>query len=105
MWQRTCAKMWCPVLEQAGCQLIITAHQHHYRYDAPTNERPWAQIVGGGPEMGIVDGKKRPEKFPTVIEGEVLQGQLHVTIHNLLTGEIQQAFDFKARKLRRRRKG
>ena len=104
MWQRTCAKMWCPLLEQHGCQLIITAHQHHYRYDEPTSERPWAQIVGGGPEMGVVDGKERPEKFPTVIEGEVRQGQLHVTIHNLLTGKVQQVFDFKARKRRRRRK-
>lgn len=98
MWQRTCAKMWCPLLEKAGAQLIITAHQHCYRYDEPTADRPWAQIVGGGPEMGEYNGKKRPEKFPTVIEGEVRERQLHITIHNLLSGKVQQTFDFKPRK-------
>ena len=98
MWQRTCAQMWCPLLEKAGAQLIITAHQHCYRYDEPTSDRPWAQIVGGGPEMGEYNGKKRPEKFPTVIEGEVIDKQLHITIHNLVSGEVQQAFDFKPRK-------
>ena len=55
-WQRPCARMWTPLLEKAGCQLIITGHQHRYRYDAPTKERPWGQIVGGGPEMGF-EGK------------------------------------------------
>ena len=34
-WQRTCANLWGPLLAKAGCQLVITAHQHRYRYDAP----------------------------------------------------------------------
>ncbi len=98
MWQRTCAQMWCPLLEEAGAQLIITAHQHQYRYDAPAPGRPWAQIVGGGPEMGEYNGKKRPEKFPTVIEGEVKENILHVSVHNLISGDIQEAFTFSPRK-------
>ena len=103
MWQRTCADLWCPLLQEAGCQLIITAHQHRYRYDAPTAERTWAQIVGGGPEMGKEDGKNRSDLFPTVIEGEVREQQLHVTIHNLLTGQVQEAFDFLPRKVRKKK--
>ena len=99
MWQRTCADMWGPLLSEARCQLIITAHQHHYRYDAPTAERPWAQIVGGGPEMPEVKDNKRPSEFPTVIDGEVRQGQLHITIHNLLMGDVQETFTFAPRKL------
>ena len=97
MWQRTCAKMWTPLLEKARCQLIITAHQHRYRYDAPTKERPWAQIVGGGPEMGEEGGHKNKALFPTVIEGEVRDNRLRITIHNLLTGEVQDTFDFTKR--------
>ena len=98
MWQRTCAQLWTPLLAEAGCQVIITAHQHQYRYDAPTADRPWAQIVGGGPEMGFTGSgenrRERPEKFPTVIEGEVKGEKLHITIHNLLTGRIQDTFTF-----------
>ena len=100
-WQRTCARMWAPLLEAAGCQLVITAHQHRYRYDAPTADRPWAQIVGGGPEMGVWgSGENRKEdsgKFPTVIEGTVRDGRLEITVHNLLTGRIQGQFYFSPR--------
>ena len=94
MWQRTCAQMWTPLLEKARCQLIITAHQHRYRYDAPTATRPWAQIVGGGPNMDA----SQKGKFPTVIEGEVRDGKLHITVHNLLSGEVQQTLTFNRRK-------
>lgn len=97
MWQRTCAQFWGPLLEKANCQLIITAHQHEYRYDAPTKERSWAQIVGGGPEMGKSGGKSNPKLFPTVIEGEVKDELLHITIHNLVTGQVQETFDFRKR--------
>lgn len=102
MWQRTCAQMWCPLLEKAHCQLIITAHQHHYQYYAATPQRPWAQLVGGGPEMGEDEGKKKNHLFPTVIEGAVRDKQLHITIHNLLTGNVQQELDFAPRKGKRR---
>ena len=101
MWQRTCAQLWTPLLAEAGCQLIITAHQHCYRYDAPTTDRSWAQIVGGGPEMGFSSSgenrRERPELFPTVIEGEVQGGKLVVKVHNLVTGKVQEEFSFKRR--------
>ncbi len=94
MWQRTCAQLWSPLLEKAHCQLVITAHQHIYRYDAPTATRPWAQIVGGGPNMD----PSREGHYPTVIEGLVRDGQLHITIHNLLSGEVQQTLTFDQRR-------
>jgi hypothetical protein len=101
MWQRTCAQLWTPLLAQAGCQLIITAHQHCYRYDAPTPDRTWAQIVGGGPEMGFSGSgenrRERPELFPTVIEGKVVNGKLQVQIHNLVSGKVQETFIFTSR--------
>lgn len=85
-WQRTCANMWTPLLEAAGCQVIITAHQHKYRYDAPTTKRHWAHIVGGGPDI------TSETNFPTVIEGKVKSGHLLVTIHNLNTNSIKAMF-------------
>ena len=105
IWQRTCANLWGPYFKKAGVQLVITAHEHCFRYDAPTADRPWAQIVGGGPELGIgrkrtADGKvvevPRPTKFPTVIEGRVENGRLIVTVHDVLNGKIVGKYDFPA---------
>ena len=104
MWQRTCAQLWAPLLEQAGCQLVITAHQHRYRYDAPTAERPWAQLVGGGPEHAADESDESPGEYPTVIEGEVRDGALVVTIHNLRRHTVQDTFTFHPRKKRRKGK-
>lgn len=90
LWQRTCAKMWVPLLEASHCQLVITAHMHCYKYYAPTTDRPWIQLVGGGPEMKDEDVKKNPRLFPTVIEGEVKENHLIITAHNLLSGNVQE---------------
>ncbi len=81
-WQRTCARLWGPLLEKAGCQLLITAHQHRYRYDAPeATGQGWAQIVGGG-------NARSSTSYPTVIEGKVEGGALRVLVHNAFSGEL-----------------
>ena len=90
-WQRTCSRMWGPLLHEAGCQVLITAHLHRYRYYAPAADRCWAQLVGGGTSMKEGDG------FPTVIEGEVLDGRLRLTVHNIFTGGVQDVFNFESR--------
>ena len=97
-WQRTCAQLWTPQLAKAGCQLIITAHQHGYRYDAPTAERPWAHIVGGGPDI------KSQRGFPTVIEGEVIDGKLSVTVYNVAKDQKIDTFTFNPRKGKKSRR-
>jgi hypothetical protein len=87
--------MWSPLLNKAKCQLVITAHEHIYRYDAPDADRKWAQIVGGGPSM-----KGHPRVFPTVVEGKVEEGKLCVRVHNIYSGKVQEEFTFKPRKRR-----
>ena len=77
-WQRTCATMWGPLFAKAGVQLVVTGHQHCFRYDPPTRERPWAHMVGGGPDF--VPGQSRG--YPTVIEGRVRDGKLAITVHD-----------------------
>ena len=105
MWQRTCANLWGLLLEKAGCQLVVTAHQHKYRYDGPVAGRSWAHIVGGGPELGVssrvVDGKRvqveDESRFPTVIEGFVEGGRLRVRVHNVLRNSISGEFAYAPR--------
>jgi hypothetical protein len=92
-WQRTCANLWGPLLAKAGCQLVITAHQHRYRYDAPDKTRPWAQIVGGGPNL-------RGSSHATVIEGLVANKRLVINVHSLEDGSIQASHVFTPRKKR-----
>lgn len=89
VWQRTCAKLWGPLFVRAGVQLVVTAHQHRFRYDAPTASRPWAQIVGGGCEL-----KGAPQLFPTVIEGKTVDGRLVVTVHDVRHGRIAGRYSF-----------
>ncbi len=106
MWQKPCAEMWTPLLEKAGCQLIITAHQHYYRYFPATPERPWAQIIGGGPDTGYTgEGDKwkpTPGRYATVIEGLTEKGRLRVNIWNTSTARIQDSFTYEPR---RKKKG
>lgn len=90
-WQKQGHDEWGPLLKQYGAQLVVAGHCHCYRYDEPTAERPWAQIVGGGPHM-VAD------KFPTVIEGEVEDGELKVRVHNMFTGKVEATHVFKSRK-------
>jgi len=103
-WQRTCANLWGPFLEKAGVQLVVAAHQHRFRYDAPTVGRSWAQIVGGGPELGYtvvswseatgLVTKPDSRRFPTVVEGKVENGRLVVTVHNVLSGAVVGRYEF-----------
>ena len=102
IWQRTCSNLWTPLLKKAGCQVIITAHNHEYSFDAADKNRTWAQIVGGGPEKGDLkpeeDDGSRPEHFPTVIDGQVVNGQLKLTVYNLRTHSVQAVHTFSKRR-------
>lgn len=96
VWQRTCAKLWTPLLEKAGCQLIITAHQHCFRYDAPSEGRSWGHMVGGGCELP--KNEKDQKYFPTVIEGDVRDGKLCIRVHNIAKNEVCFDVEFAKRK-------
>lgn len=88
-WQRTCANLWGPLFEKAGVQLVITAHQHRFRYDSPDFNRSWAQIVGGG--CGL---DKTRSDYPTVIEGFVKDGMLKIIVYDVLNEKIIGEYSF-----------
>ena len=73
-------ELWGPLLEQAGVQLVISGHTHEYRYDTPTAERSWGQLVGGGPSP----------KFATIIRGHADASALTMTMHRLDGSQIDR---------------
>ena len=79
-WQRACFQLWGPLLEKAGCQLVITGHQHKYRYEAPCFAHSWAEIIGGGPD---ISGPKSVEEFPTLVDVKVAGNCLKVQVLNM----------------------
>ena len=95
-WSRECHDLWSPILEKGGVQLVIAAHKHNFRYDAPTADRSWAQIVGGGPEANQLNCSN----FPTVIEGKVEGGELVVTVHDVLNGKVAGKYGFGGKSIR-----
>lgn len=42
--------LWSPLLNDAGCALVISGHTHRFRIDNPQGERSFHQVVGGGPQ-------------------------------------------------------
>lgn len=48
---RHAKELWHPLLADAGVQLVISGHTHRHRYDAPTPDRPYGQLIGGGPQL------------------------------------------------------
>ena len=85
-WSRECADLWGEAIKRAGVQLVVCGHKHRFRYDPPTAERPWAQVVGGGPELGVARGQPDATRFPTVVEGKVEDGRLRLIVHDVLNG-------------------
>lgn len=91
-WQRACANMWGPLFVKAGVQLVITAHMHKYRYDAPNASRPWAHMVGGSWKLDENNGR-----FQTVIEGKVEDGRLRVLVHDVHHRRVVEEYSYKPR--------
>ncbi len=87
-WSRECATLWGPILKDAGVQLVVCGHKHRFRYDPPTADRPWAQVVGGGPELGVARGQPDDTRFPTVVEGRVEGDRLRLRVHDVYHGQI-----------------
>lgn len=83
-WSRECSELWGPILDKAGVKLVVCGHRHRFRFDPPTAERRWAQVVGGGPELGVYHGVPDSGRFPTVIEGLDEEGKLRIVVHDVL---------------------
>ncbi|HEY1066835.1 MAG TPA: metallophosphoesterase family protein, partial [Pirellulales bacterium] len=70
---RQAQRAWHPVLAEHKIHLLVCGHMHEFRYDAPTEERSYPQIVGGGPKLNIA----------TLIRGKADAKELEVTAYSL----------------------
>jgi len=77
---RHAQQLWHPLLEEAGVQLLISGHMHHFRYDEPDAGHSYGQIVGGGPDL---------EKA-TLIRGDADQSHLRVVAYDLNHAELER---------------
>ncbi len=93
-WQKECADQWGPIFAANNVQLVITAHRHRYRFDAPTADRPWAHLVTGGRSSA----KSPKEVFPTVLDAKVENGRLKVVVYNVLTNAVAGEHTFEPNK-------
>lgn len=87
-WSRECRDLWAPIFEKGGVQLVVCGHKHRFEYFPATVEHPWAMVLGGGPEIGMVHGKPDPSRFPTVVEGKVEDGSLRLRAHDVANNRI-----------------
>jgi predicted phosphodiesterase len=87
-WQKECADLWRPALERHGVGLVVAGHTHRYRFDPPSPDRSWAQLVCGG---------AGDNTFQTLAVGEVEDGELVVRVHDTDSGTVAAVHRFKPR--------
>lgn len=87
-WSRECHDLWAPIFEKAGVQLVVTGHKHKFDFFPACKEHPWAMVIGGGPELGRDREGPNPDRFPTVVEGKVVDGKLRLIVHDVLNGRV-----------------
>jgi len=87
-WSRECRDLWSPIFEKAGVHLVVAGHKHRFDYFPADAKRPWAMVIGGGPELGTVRGKPSSKHFPTVVEGKVVDGKLKLIVHDVMNGRV-----------------
>ena len=93
-WSRECHDLWAPILERNGVQLVAVGHRHSFDFSPATRERTWAMVNGGGPELGYrndwANNRRIPasEKFPTVVEGKVVNGRLRLRVHDVFHSRL-----------------
>jgi predicted phosphodiesterase len=88
VWQKECADLWGPVLNENKVQLVLAGHVHRYSYQAPDATRTWAEIVGGG---------RGASTFQTLVEGKVVDGELVMNVWNTDKDELVATHKFKPR--------
>ena len=87
-WSRECRDLWAPIFEKGGVQLVVAGHKHRFDYFPADATRKWAMVIGGGPELGMSRGKPDDRRFPTVVEGKVVDGKLRLLVHDVLHDRI-----------------
>ena len=97
---------WGPLLTAAKAQAVLVGHMHEYRINPADRARSWAQIEGGGYELG----KRRfgateivnSGYFPTVMDVRTEDGRLVVEVWDAWHDKVVGRHEFEARLSARR---
>ncbi len=71
------ARQWHDLLVKAGVSLVISGHTHEWAHLPPTADRPYHQLIGGGPAL----------KDATITTGDFIKDKLQVTLKSLSDGK------------------
>lgn len=85
--QWSARQMWGPLFDKYGVQLLVAAHQHRFSFAEPSEDRSWAQIVGGGPELNNA----------YCIHGEANNSELKLTCEKIIDKSTVGVWSFKPR--------
>ena len=86
--QSQASELWGPLLTRHGVQVVLSAHTHRHRYDEPTKDRTWVQIVGGGSN----------EQAATIIRGKAEGDKLEIIVGTVTPGEELGRWTFAPRR-------
>jgi predicted phosphodiesterase len=64
---------WGPSLAKWGAQVVISGHTHKHACFDPAGDRPWTQVIGGGPKPDVA----------TTITGDATPERLALTVRDL----------------------
>lgn len=92
---------WGPLLTAANAEAVLVGHMHEYRINPADASRSWAQLEGGGFELGVRRfGSKEivnPGYFPTVMDVRVENGKLVVDVWDVWHDRIVGHHEFSPR--------
>jgi len=88
--QKQSGNLWGPLFVKYGVQAVIAAHTHRFRYDPPTEDRTWAQIVGAGHNL---------EQIVTVIHGKAERNKLEIVAEAVNRNEELGRWTFAPRRV------
>ena len=101
-WSKYGRDNWGPLLSSARAQAVIVGHMHEYRFNPAEKGRSWAQIEGGGYELGERwFGRRRidnPGYFPTVMDIHAEGGKLVVEVWDVWRNRIAGRHEFAPRR-------
>jgi predicted phosphodiesterase len=69
---------WHDLLVRGKVNVVISGHTHHHAWFAPNKDRPYGQLVGGGPQL----------ERATIITASADQKRLEVTVKNVHGREL-----------------
>ncbi len=77
-------QLWSPLLAAGKVQAVVSGHTHRFWHSAPTAQRPYHQVIGGGPELRSTGWSPTPA---TLTEITAENGTLRLRVAEVESGK------------------